>query len=302
MKRNTITLVIGALLIIVFGLLLFTFQVRTTEVAIVTTFSKPSGDGLTNAGFYVKAPWPIQRVYYFDKRVQSYEDKFTQDYTADRVTLLTSVYVGWRITDPKLFYPKFPGGSVAEAEKTLGGIVRNAKTAIVGKHDLADFVSVNSGGTNFAKIEAEMLAAIQSQLQGNNYGIAVDFLGIKKLGFPEAVTQDIFSQMTSERQVLIERLQREGESQAQIIKSGADRRAAEMIAAARGTATEIRGQAEAEAIPAWKIFQQNPELASFLFRISAMEESLKDKSTLVFDAQTPPFDLFRGSSTNAIKR
>jgi membrane protease subunit HflC len=302
MKRNTLTLVIGALLVIVFGLLLFTFQVRTTEVAIVTTFGKPSGDGKTNAGFYVKAPWPIQKVYYFDKRVQSFEDKFTQDYTSDKVTLLTSVYVGWRITDPKLFYPKFPGGSVTEAEKTLSGIVRNAKTAVVGKHELADFVSVNSDTTNFAKIESEMLAGIQSQLQANNYGIAVDFLGIKKLGFPESVTQDIFGQMTSERQVLIERLQREGEAQAQMIKSDADRRAAEMLAAARGTATEIRGKGEAEAVNAWTVFQKNPELASFLFRINAMEESLKDKSTLVFDAQTPPFDLFRGFTTNSAKR
>lgn len=187
---------------------------------------------------------------------------------------------------------------MTEAEKTLGGIVRNAKTAVVGKHELADFVSVNSGGTNFSRIEAEMLEGIRSQLQANNYGVTVDFLGIKKIGFPESVTQDIFGQMTSERQVLIEKLQREGESQAQMIKSEADRRAAEMLAAARGTATEIRGKGEAEAVKAWSVFQQNPELASFLFRISAMEDSLKDKSTLVFDAQTPPFDLFRGFSTN----
>jgi len=41
----------------------------------------------------------------------------------------------------------------------------------------------------------------------------VQFLGIKKLGFPDRVTQDVFSQMTSERQVLVEQLQREGEAE-----------------------------------------------------------------------------------------
>jgi modulator of FtsH protease HflC len=293
MKRNPLTLLIGALLIIVFALLLFTFQVRTTQVAVVTTFGKPSGEGLTNAGFYWKAPWPIQKVYYFDKRVQNYEDKFTEDYTADKSTLLTSVYVGWRITDPRTFFPKFAGGSVAEAEKVLGGLVRSAKTATVGKHALTDFVSVN-GGTNFIAIENEMLAAIQSQVRDNNYGIEIEFLGIKKLGFPESVTQDVFNQMTSERQVLIEQLQREGEARAQIIRSDAERRAAEMLAVARGQATEIRGKGEAEAVKALAVFQQNPELASFLFRLSALEESLKERSTLIFDQQTPPFDLFRG--------
>ncbi len=298
MKRNSLTLVIGGVLIVIFGLLLFTFQVRTTEVAVVTTFGKPSGGGITEPGIYVKAPWPIQRVNYFDKRVQSFEDKFTQDYTADNVTLLTSVYIGWRITDPKVFYPKFRGGSVAEAEKTLSGLVRNAKTATVGKHQLADFVSVDSGGTNFAAIEKEMLTGIQSQLQTNNYGITVDFLGLKKLGFPESVTQEIFAQMTSERQVLIEKLQREGEAQAQMIKSDADRRAAEMLAAARGAAIEIRGKGEAEAVKSLGVFQQNPELAKFLWSLTAMEESLKERSTLILDQQNPPFDLFRGIPTN----
>ena len=38
MRRNPLTPVIGLLLILIFGLLLFTFQVRTTEVAVVTTF------------------------------------------------------------------------------------------------------------------------------------------------------------------------------------------------------------------------------------------------------------------------
>lgn len=42
MKRNPLTLVIGLVLILIFGLLLFTFQVRTTEVAVVTTFGKPT--------------------------------------------------------------------------------------------------------------------------------------------------------------------------------------------------------------------------------------------------------------------
>jgi membrane protease subunit HflC len=303
MKRNPLTLVIGVLLVIIFALLLFTFQVRTTQVAVVTMFGKPIRDVLEPGSLpFFKLPWPIQKVYYFDKRVQSFEDKFTQDYTSNNVTLLTSVYIGWRITDPKAFFPRFAGGSVAEAEKILGGLVRSAKTATVGRHQLSDFVSVNSGGTNFAAIEGEMLAIIQSQVQANHYGISVDFLGIKKLGFPESVTQEIFGQMTGERQVLIQQLQGEGEAQAQVIRSDANRRAAEILAAAKGTATEIRGKGEAEAVKALAVFQQNPELAGFLFRLTALEDSLKDRATLIFDQQTPPFDLFRGFPTNSVKR
>ena len=143
-----------------------------------------------------------------------------------------------------------------------------------------------------------MLGKIQSEVQGNDYGISVDFLGIKKIGFPESVVQEIFTQMTGERQVLIEELQRQGEAQAQMIRSDADRRAAEMLAAARGTATEIRGKGEVEATKALGVFQQNPELAKFLWSLNTMEESLKDRATIILDQQNPPFDLFRGLGTN----
>jgi membrane protease subunit HflC len=274
--------------------------VRYTEVAVVTTFGNPTRP-VPNPGPYLKWPWPIQKVYYFDKRVQGFEDKMTQDYTADKNTLLTSVYIGWRITDPKAFFPKFAGGSVTEAEKILGGIVRSAKTATVGRHALSDFVSV-SGGTNFVAIEKEMLTAIQDQVRQNQYGIEIDFLGIKRLGFPEGVTQDVFGQMTAERQVLIDQLQREGEARAQMIRSDAERRAAEMLAVARGKATEIRGKGEAEAIKFLAVFQQNPQLANFQFRLTALEEALKDRATLVFDQQRPPFDLLGGVSTNALAK
>ena len=44
MKQHSLTIAIGALLLIVFGFLLFTFQVRQTEVAVVATFGKPTRD------------------------------------------------------------------------------------------------------------------------------------------------------------------------------------------------------------------------------------------------------------------
>src|ERR1017187_1065319 len=299
MKRNSLTIVIGILLILIFGVLLFTFQVRVTQVAVVTTFGNPTRDITEPSGRpYFKWPWPIQKVYWFDKPVQNFEDKLTQGYTADHNTLLTSVYVGWRITDPKAFFPKF-GGSVAEAEKVLEALVRSTKTEVIGQHPLSDFISVSDNGTSFVLIEDQILKSIQAQMQANNYGIGIEFLGIKKLELPQNVTQSVFERMTSERQVLISKSENEGLAEAQKIRSAADLNAARVLANAEGTATQIRGQGEAEAAKSLAAFQQNPELANFLFRLNALENSLKDRSTLIFDQQTPPFDLFRGFSTNS---
>jgi membrane protease subunit HflC len=296
------TIVIGAVLIVIFALLLFVFQVRQSEVAVVTTFGKPTAQPYDKPGAYFKWPWPIQKVYKFDQRVQNFEDKFSENLTADNNNLLTSVYVGWRISDAATFFPKFAGGSVAAAQRMLESMLRSAKSAVVGKHPLSDFVNADAKQLKFDAIENEIEQAVQSQLQTNNCGIGIAFLGIKKLGLPESVTQTVFQRMTSERQILISRFQYEGEAEAQKIKSAADRQAAETIANADAAATRIRGEGEAEAAKMLPVFQQNPELANFLLRIGALQQSLNQRATLIFDERTPPFDLFRNLPTNAPSR
>ncbi len=301
MKRNPLTLIIGILLLIIFGLWLFFFQVRTTDVAVVTRFGRPYKQ-LTEAGAYFKWPWPIEKVWLLDHRVQNFEDKLTEGLTRDNFNLLTSVYVGWRITNPTNFFPVFAGtgNPIGEAEKVLERLLGNAKSAVVGSHSLSDFVSASDHGTNFLAIENEILTVLQSQVRTNNYGLEVEFLGIKKVELPETVTQSVFERMASERKVLADKLQFEGEADAQKIRSDAERRAAEVLANAGAEATKIKGEGEAAAAKSLSAFQQNPELANFIFRLNALEGALKDRSTLVFDQHTPPFDLFTGTSTNLL--
>jgi membrane protease subunit HflC len=298
MKRNSLILVVGLLLVAIFACWLCAFQVRTTEVAVVTWFGKPTHP-ITEPGLYWKCPPPIQRVYKFDKRVQTseFENKFREDLTADNNPLLTSVYIGWRISEPDIFLQRFPNG-ISEVEPQLANLLSSTKSAIVGKHPLSDFVSANSGGSRFSAIEDEILASVRAQLAQNNYGIQVDFLGFKKIGLPEATTEKVFARMTSERNVLISQAQNEGIAAAQNIRSDADLHASKVLSAAQGEALRIQGQGEAEASKYHAAFQQNRELASLLFRLDALENAHMEKSTLIFDQQTEPFTLFKGAVTN----
>ncbi len=306
MKRNPLILIIGLLLIILFGLLLFVFQLRETEVAVVTTFGKPTRP-ITQPGAHFKLPWPIQKVWKFDQRVQNFEDKLTQGLTSDRFAVLTSVYVGWRITEPTNFLLKFAGSGdpIARAEGLLEQPLSNAKIAVVGKHSLSDFLSASDNGTNFLAIENEILANVKSDVRAFNYGLEIEFLGLKKLELPESVTTSVFERMQKERQVLADRLRSEGDARAQIIRSEADTKALAVLAQAQGRATEIKGQGEAEAAKSLEVFQQNPGLANFLSSLNALRDSLKERSILVLDQHTPPFDLFWGVwgvSTNLFQR
>jgi len=299
MKKNLLTIIISAVLAVIFVLLLFTFQVRTSEVAVVTTFGRTTREITAPRPFpFFKWPWPIQKVYKLDKRIQNFEDKFTETITADNNNLLTTVYVGWHITDAKAFFPKFAGGSTVAAERLLEDIVTQAKTAVVGKHPLGDFVNADPKQLKFDAIEGEIKAIAQAQLASQNCGIGIDYLGIKKLGLPESVTQSVFDRMTIERKGLADKLDAEGQAEARKIKSSADLAASKVISSAESKAREIRASGETVAADLLPVFQQNPELANFLSGLETLEASTKEKTTLIFDGRTPPFNLFTGSVTN----
>jgi membrane protease subunit HflC len=291
MKRNRLTILIGALLITIVLLLLFVFQVRTTEVAVVTTFGKATRP-ITDPGPYLKWPWPIQNVTRFDKRIHNFESKFEQVLTSDGYSLLITVYAGWNISQPAVFFPRF-NGSTQQAEENLEGLVRNAYSGVVGKHPFSQFVSTDEKELKFTEIEQEMLKRIQDDAAASGYGIDIKFLGIKRLGLPESVTQLVFERMQSERKLKEDAIKFEGERMAENIRSGANLASAKILAQADSEATRIRSLGELEAAKSFEVFRQNPELASFLLKLTGLELFLKERTTLILDEGTPPLDLFK---------
>jgi membrane protease subunit HflC len=292
MKKNPLNMAVGALLIIIFGLLLFLFQVRTSEVVVVTTFGRPARE-ITEPGLYAKWPWPIQKVHKLDKRIQNFESKFDEAYTPDGYNLLVAVYAGWRISEPAAFFPKFAGGSLAEAERALQEIIRDAKSAVIGKHPFNHFISVNANELKFTEIENEILQSVQNRLQTNTYGIDVAFLGIKKLGLPESVTKEVFERMSAERQVLVSGIESAGNARAATIRATADRNAAKLVSDAEADALRIRGEAEAKAAESLQTMNQEPELAKFLLQLTGLESFLRDRTTLILDDTTSPLHLLK---------
>src|SRR6266542_1604278 len=162
MKHNPITIAVGALLLLIFVLLLFLFQVRQSELAVVTTFGRVSRPA--PPGPHFRWPWPIQSVHTFDQRIQNFESKFEQVLTSDGNILLIMVYVGWQISDPVVFLTRF-NGDTKKAEESLEGLVRNAYSGVVGKHPFSHFVSTDEKELKFIEIEQEMLQRIQADVR-----------------------------------------------------------------------------------------------------------------------------------------
>lgn len=292
MKKNPITLITAGLIGLIFLLMLFTFQVRQTEVAVVTTFGRYSRS-IKDPGLEFRLPWPFQKVYTFDNRIHGFERKFEQNTTRDAINILITVYAGWSIQDPKVFLESF-SGDMLKAEETLEPLLRNVKNGVIGQYRFGDLISTNQADLKFDAIESDMLKQAQEKA-GQKYGIRINHLHIKRLGLPEGITAKVFERMKAERQKRIKEFQSQGERQARIVRAEADVKANEILAEARAQSIRITGDAEARASASYSEFQKNPELAKFLFDLRALEQSLKDRATLILDQRTPPFNLLAPS-------
>ena len=295
--RNPVTFVVGLVILLIFGSISFLFQVRESEVAFLTTFGK-ADEAVIKPGLRFKAPWPIQKVHRFDARVHNFEGKFEEAMTLDQRNVLVLVYVGWRITEPQKFNRSFPGG-VDDAKRNLESLVRSAKNATVGTHNFSDFINTDPAKLKFDEIEKEMLLQVAGTAK-EKFGLEVKSLGIKRLGFPESVTQKVFERMKEERQRLVKQFEGEGDRDATKIRSSAERERSEKLADAEAAATRSRGEAEKEAAKAYKTLEQNKELAVFLQKLASMEAIAKERTTLILDQNSSPFDLLR--STNSLVR
>jgi membrane protease subunit HflC len=287
MKRNSLTLIVGSLLLLIFVTLLFCFQVRQTEVALVTRFGKPTRD-ITDPGLYFKLPWPIERVQKFDKRTQNLDGKFEETTTQDKINVLVSVYAGWNIADPKTFRVRF-GDSLDRARQSLDEMIRSHQNAVIAGRQFSELISTDPARSKFTEIEKAIMDRAQPEVL-TNYGIQIKFLGIKRIGLPDAVTAKVLDRMRAERERVVRELTAQGDARAAEIQSEAASERAETLARAEARAIELRGEAEREASNYLKVFNQEPALADFLTTIWALETSLKG-ATLLMDQRTTPFHL-----------
>jgi membrane protease subunit HflC len=290
MKRNTLLLTVGLLVAVMFVLLQVLFTVREGEAVVVTTLGKPVRE-LTAAGLYTRWPWPVQRIYRFDNRTHTLEGAFEETLTRDGKNILVAVYAGWRIQQPIQFLERV--GTVEQAERNLDGLLRSQKNAVLGQFPFAGLINTNAAAVQFEAIEQQMLAAVQPEAV-SRYGVEVQFLGVRKIGLPESITEKVFARMRAEREEIAERYRSEGEGEAIKLRAEADSTRNQLLARAEAEAKGIRAEGDAKAAESYQVFEKNPELAMFLRKLEVLELTLKTKSTVVLSSETEPFDLLQG--------
>ena len=289
--KNLGTILAAVFLGLVLILYMCTFQVRFTEVAIKKTWGKPDATALDEPRLYFKWPWPAQSVVVYDKRTRILEDRTEETRTVDGKNLLLTTFTLWRIADAAKFHTNFPAG-VEDGEKKLRTTIVTQKHAVVGKREFTQFVSTDPNDRKIREIEAEMRQAVD-QYASEQYGIEIVGFGIKKLGLPQSVTTSIFESMKSHEQAKAARYSAEGEARAADILAGAKATEDRIMAAARQKASEIEAEAQRVVSDYYREFDKRPDLRIFLDQVRTIAESLRQRTTIILDTGTPPWNLFQ---------
>jgi len=288
MKNIAITIFI-VLIVAVMAIYLVSFQVREIESALVTTFGKPTRE-ITEPGWYFKWPTPIQRVYKFDSRMRVFEADIGETTTKAAVPIIVNTYVVWKIAEPLEFFNAV--GTVKEAESKLLSQISDTQNKVIGRHSFGEFVNSDPAKIQFKQIEEEMLTDLKQTVR-TDYGIEIKTLGIKQLKVSEDVSKDVFERMRAERNRKTEATIAEGNAEATKIKTDADSKKTELLAAAEARAKAKRAEGDAEAAKYYEMLEEDPEFAILLRNLEALKKILKERATVVIPADAEPFKLLK---------
>jgi modulator of FtsH protease HflC len=273
--------------------------VDQTESVFVTEFGRPVRL-IELPGLYFK--WPHQSARAFDRRLQLDTPPAREMLTRDKKNLEIAWYVSWRIADVERFLRTVR--TIPDARARLEDMAASVLAAELGVHDLAGLVNV--GDQSLLDTMMSDLTRRVGDQAAREYGVEVATVRLRRLNYPEEVRSAVFEQIRSERQRVAAATRAEGESQARVIRSAADRERAAVIASAEADAARTIegdravglassspppartiGQGEAQAARiANEAHAADPAFFQFLKSLETYRAALDSKTTLVLSADS----------------
>ncbi|WP_428490015.1 protease modulator HflC [Rhodopila sp.] len=230
------------------------FIVTQTEQALVLQFGRVVRP-IEDPGLHAK--WPIaQNVITFDNRLLSVELPGEEVILGDQRRLIVDTFTVFRITNPLRFYQAI--GPIADnIDGRLNSVVTGSLRRVLGNNKLLDVLSAD---------REHIMSTIRGQVNTEmaNFGVTIVDVRIRRADLPKENTDAILSRMQSERQRVAAQARAEGAEASQKIKADAERERTVLLADARATADNLRGEGQGQATAIYaKAFGQDPAFFSF---------------------------------------
>ncbi|HXK08766.1 MAG TPA: protease modulator HflC [Vicinamibacteria bacterium] len=253
------------------------FVVDATQCAVRTRFGRPV-EVIQQPGLHFKLPL-VDEVTRLDARLLYFDPPTAEFLTEDKKNVVISSFVVWRVEDPLRFIQKLYTRENAEAR--VADLVASELGTALGRVPFSRLVSAAENEAHLAETAAGIAEKVR-QRAGEDYGLRVVDVGIRRLAFPEQNREAVFNRMRAERERIARRFRSEGEEEAIKIRAEAEQERSKLLAEAYRTAAELKGKGEAEAARIYAgAVGRDPELYRFLRTLESYDKVLDEKTTLI---------------------
>jgi len=263
-----------AFLVILIGLAAVTvyfsaYIVHQTEQALVLRFGEPKRV-VKDPG--LKWRWPVvDQVEVYDKRILDLDTAPQEAIAKDQKRLVVDAFARYKIVDPLKFYQtlRYQDG----VRSRLGPIIESSLRQVLGSATFVDIVRDK-------RAELMKRIAIQVNQEGEEFGLQVIDVRMKRADLPEQNSKAVFDRMRAERQREAAEFRAEGAAAANRIKATADREATVIKAEASRKGEETRGAGDAERNRIYAdAYTRDRDFFEFYRSMQAYEKGLKSEDT-----------------------
>lgn len=280
MKKSTLAVlgVIVILLAVVAWTSLYT--VHQTKQAVVLQFGNPIAV-VQEPGLHFKLPW--QDVRMFERRTLNLDPPIFELLLADQKRIRVDAFARYRIENP-LEFLKVVGTEVIAVNR-LGNIVNSALRQVIARVSLLELLSEQRGSL-MEQIQAEVAA------RSAPLGIRIIDIRIGRTDLPAETSQAVFNRMTTEREREARELRAQGQENAQKTRAAADRDQVVILATAKRTSEQLRGEGDGErTLILGQAYGKDPEFFQFYKSLTEYSENLIGNDTTM--VLSPNSDFFR---------
>jgi len=237
-------------------------------------------------GLHIKAPWPINNVRKFDKRVLTLDTNPERFLTGEKKNVEVDFFVKWRIKDVARYYTSFMGDE-RQAGLRLLQIVNNGLQLEFDQRTIKQVVADDR-----SVMMTELTTKANAEVEP--FGIEIVDVRIKQIELPAEVLNSVYQRMRAERERIAKEHRAQGQEAAKGIQAIADRERTVILAEANRDAEILQGEGDARATEIYaEAYGKNQEYYEFYRSMSAYRAALANQQdVLVLEPDSEFFKYF----------
>jgi membrane protease subunit HflC len=323
MKKMKITLIIVAVLVVIFFMMGPYFILEEGELAVVTRFGEIIKSE-SDAGLKFKMPI-VDQVRKYPKRIQSWDGEAQRFPTEENQLIWVDITARWKITNQKLFYESL--GTITQAQSRLDDVINSSARDVIAVNPLREAVrnsdlineierkdvyrtqpieeetgkgEIVSKINTFTKTTYEPIVKGREKLSDvmlnvarkttDTYGIQLIDVIIRQIKYSDDITQNVYRQMIKERNQIARAFRSDGEGEKAKWLGKMEKELLAIRSDAERIAKEIKAKADATALDIRnRAYNRDSEFADFWMALVEYQKLLPKMKKII----TTDFEFFK---------